>query len=405
MSGAAVSGTLGETQFMAFTSASSGDASRDAAATLGFTKTLIQTGTVREATEYLRAHASPEILLIEVANAEDAPLQLDALAEVVNPHTKVLVCGPLDSYRFYHWLMDLGIHEYLLQPFTAVQLKQAIVKGATKKQEAGVGNTPQVKKLIAVIGARGGVGTTTIASNLGAMFAREQHLATAIIDLDAYFGSVALAFDLEAGRGLRDALEKPDRVDSLFLERVMVKPFAPLSILSAEEPLGEVMVPQGNAGDMLFAAVREKFSMVVVDVPRQMNALSRYVLANADGVILVADPQLIALRDSLRIKDYLVDTLKRPAPHLLLNRVGMVAKHELSLKEFAKHYGSAPALHVPYLPDAIAASAEGALLIDTPKTLAALAPLQALASTLSGVEATQDAPEVSGLARLLKGKK
>lgn len=405
MSATPVSGTLGEVQFMAFASASSGDALRDGAAMLGFTKTVIQNGTVREATEYLRAHASPEILLIEVTSAEDAPLQLDALAEVVNPHTKVLVCGPLDSYRFYHWLMDLGIHEYVLQPFTAVQLKQAIVKGAAKKQEAGVGTTPQAKKLVAVMGARGGVGTTTIASNLGALLAREQHLATAIIDLDPYFGSVALAFDLEAGRGLRDALEKPDRVDSLFLERVMVKPFAPLSILSAEEPLGEVMVPQGNAGDMLFAAVREKFGMVVVDVPRQMNALSRYVLANADAVVVVADPQLMALRDSLRIKDYLVDTLKRPAPHLLLNRVGMAAKHELSLKEFSKHYGGEVALHLPYLPDAIAASAEGALLVNTPKTLAALAPLQALAVTLSGVEAVEDETELRGFARFLKGMK
>src|SRR5690606_17403563 len=135
--------------------------------------------------------------------------------------------------------------------------------------------------LIGVIGARGGVGTTTIATNLAAIFAENYSRTTGLVDLDPYFGSVALSLDLEPGRGMRDALEKPDRIDGLFLDRVMIKPSPNLSILSAEEPLQEAITSQPTSGHMLFAALMEKFNVVVADMPRQMNPLTRHVYAHA----------------------------------------------------------------------------------------------------------------------------
>jgi pilus assembly protein CpaE len=216
------------------------------------------------------------------------------------------------------------------------------------------------------------------------MLAKTQGLDTALFDLDSYFGAAALTLDIEAGRGLRDALEKPERVDGLFLERVMAKPFAGLSVLSGEEPLQEILHPHPTAGETILAALRHRFQAVVVDLPRQMNPLTRHVLAHADHVIIVAEPQLGPLRDALRLKDYVVDGLQRPAPLLLLNRVGMVAKHELAVKDFAKHYGSAPALQLPYLPEMVAAGADGKLPIANAKLAAALSPLAELLQTLTG---------------------
>ena len=404
------SGTLGNVQLMAWANAASLDAVRLAAKELGFTQVVIEAGTVAQATAYLRQHASPEILLVEIGNAEEAPAQLDALADVVNPLTKVLATGVIDSIRFYQWLSDLGIDGYLLQPFAAPELKQAIAKGAIKKAENKADGAPQSRKTIAVIGARGGVGTTTIASNLGALFAREHRRSTAIIDLDPYFGSVALSLDLEPSRGLRDALEKPDRVDALFLERVMIKPFEGLSILSAEEPLSDPITVQPNAGEMIFAALTEKFTTVLVDLPRQMNPMTRYVLAHADHTIIVAEPQLTSLRDSLRIRDLLVDQLRRPAPLLVLNRVGMSPKHELTPKEFAKNYAGEIAVQVPFMADAIAATAQGELLIDNPKLAAPLAPLRTLLRTLIGQASDEAADEkpaatTGSLMSRLSGKK
>ncbi len=396
-------------QLMAFTDAASSDTVKAVAAEMGLLRTHVAEGSVVQATEYLKQHASPEILLVAIQSADTAPLQLDALADVVNPHTKVLVTGTVDSIRFYQWLKDLGIEHYLLQPFSVGELKQAMVKGAAKKTEAEAPTGGAPKKIIAVMGARGGVGTTMIATNLGAIFAREHQLPTALIDLDPYFGSVALSMDLEPARGLRDAFEKPDRVDSLFLERVMVKPFNHLSVFGAEEPLVDPIVTQPNAGEMIFGALREKFQVMVVDVPRQMSPLTRYVLAQADHTILVAEAQITSLRDSLRIKDYLVDHLKRPAPMLLLNRVGLSAGNELSAKEFAKNFGHDITAQLPYLQEAIAATAQGELLSHTPKLNAALSPLRKIAHGVVGTAKTKEtkpaAPAGGSLFARLSGKK
>lgn len=387
-----VSGTLGTLQLLVFANAACTQPATQAGNELGFTQLRVETGDVTNATEFLSQQPSPEILLVEIGNQDQAPAQLDALANVVNPHTKVIATGKVDSIRFFQWLSDLGIDGYLLQPFSAQELKQAIAKGAIRKAEAAANKPAEQKTLIAVIGARGGVGTTTIATNLAAIFAKDLRLPTALTDLDPHFGSAALLLDLMPSKGMREALDKPDRVDTLFLERVMLKPFANLSILSAEEPISETIIPQANAGEMIVGALREKFRVIIADVPRQMNALTRHVIAQADHVLMVADPQLACLRDCLRFRDYLVEQLKRPAPRVLLNRVGQSKPNELSKQEFAKHYGHAVALELAFAHEAMTANAEGTLWEEKPKLSAQLQALRTLAKEF----AVAEAPAVAG---------
>lgn len=401
------SGTLGNVQLLAFVNAASTEPCQQAAKELGFSQVRVETGNVVKATEFLAQHPSPEILIVEIGSQEEAPAQLDALADMVNPHTKVLATGTVDSIRFFQWLSDLGIDGYLLQPFTAAELKQAIAKGSIKRAEASKDKPAEEKRLVAVVGARGGVGATTVAVNLAALFAREYEVPTALADLDPYFGCVALAMDLMPGRGLRDALEKPDRVDALFLERVMVKPFNHLSILCAEELLTETITMQPNAGEMVLAALREKFQIIVTDVPRQMNPLTRHILSQADHVIIVAEPQVTALRDSLRFKDYVVDGLKRPMPLVVLNRVGLSSANEVSARDFEKNYGHAVSASLPFMHEAVAAGAQGELLNTVPKLSAALNPLRTVAKQIVGArEADDESAEKSGsLFNRLLGKK
>jgi pilus assembly protein CpaE len=403
-----VSGTLGNVQFMLFASAASGDAARTAAKDLGFTQIHIDVGNVATAIDYLSQHASPEILVVEIGTADEAPTQLDALADVVNPHTKVLATGTVDSIRFYQWLSDLGIDGYLLQPFTAAELKQAIAKGRMKKPGEPDAKVVAQQKTIALIGARGGVGTTMVAANLAALFALSHKHVTALVDSDPYFGTTTLSVGLDPSRGLRDAFEKPDRVDGLFLERVMVKPFTNMAILGAEEPLSDTVSIQANAGEMILAALGEKVRTIVVDVPRQMNALTRTMLTKADHVIIVADPQLTSLRDSLRLRDYLVETLKRPTPMLVLNRVGMSATNELSVKEFAKNYGHEVTAQLPFMHEVVEATVQGELLASNQKLKPLLIVLRNLSRQLVGEEEVEDEASVKSggsLLSRLKGKK
>jgi pilus assembly protein CpaE len=241
-----------------------------------------------------------------------------------------------------------------------------------------------------------------MATALASLFAREHNLTTALVDLDAQFGSVALGLDLEPSRGLRDALEKPDRIDSLFLERVMMKASDRLSILSAEEPLGEQIHLHAHAGELLLAGLREKFPMIVLDLPRQFTPLTRYALAEADQVVIVTEPGILPLRDALRLRDLLVDQLKRPAPLYIVNREGLAGKHEVPRAEFAKHLGAPVALHVPFNAEIIALTARGDTLLEDAKLADGL---RKLAQQLSGGEAAATTKKTGGLAGLLKGRK
>ena len=164
--------------------------------------------------------------------------------------------------------MDLGIFSYLLKPLT-----QPMLEGAYQKSiEQASGQVKEEKKLgkvIAVMGTRGGVGSTTITLNLAGVLAELSKKPVALIDIDPHgVGSVALALDIEPSRGLREAMEKPDRIDSLFIERVMIKPHKNLSVLSAEEALHEHISPHDQAADALLGELRTKFGAVFLDIPR-----------------------------------------------------------------------------------------------------------------------------------------
>lgn len=393
-----MAGTLGTTQLLAYVSDGESAASiRGLMHRQNVRDFAVEPGTAVEATEFLKNHASPKTLIVEVPNSQDAPRLLDDLADVVHPSTRVIVTGPVDTFSFYHWLMGLGIHDYLLSPFNEQQLAAALQKGtaaATATSEAG----KETKRSIAVIGARGGVGATTVATAIACAIS-ELELPTALIDLDAQFGSVALGLDLEPSRGLRDALEKPDRIDGLFLERVMIKASPHLSILSAEEALNEHITLHANAGELLLGALREKFACTVIDVPRQLTALTRHALDQADHTVIVTEPSILALRDALRLRDLLVDTYKRPAPFMVINREGLAAKQEVPRAEFEKHLGGAPALHLPFHGEVMAATARGETMLKDGKIAGSL---RAFAQQLSGKEI---ASKKSGLGGLLRGRK
>src|SRR3546814_12807229 len=100
---------------------------------------------------------------------------------------------------------------------------------------------------LAVIGARGGVGASTIATSLAWLLSERGKRATALLDLDVHFGTGALALDLEPGRGLTDAIENPSRIDGLFIARAMVKASEKLAVLSAEAPKSSPVITHGSA--------------------------------------------------------------------------------------------------------------------------------------------------------------
>lgn len=357
---------------------------RQYATSKGWGEAIIHEGDIDVAVEHLKTSPSPEVLFVDINSAESASASFDRLADVCDPGVKVIVSGSINEYSFYCWLVDMGISSYLLRPLTQDALDKAYKKAVTppaSSSSAPVAAQPvENGKIIAIIGARGGVGATTIATNLAWIIAHHFEHTVALVDLDPQLGTVALALDLEPGRGLRDALEKPERIDSLFIDRVMVKMDDQMSILSTEEGLEEHIAPTEAAAEALFKQTRQKFSYVVVDVPRSLTPFTRAALAKADHVICVTELSLMGLRESLRYLEYFRDILKIQPPLFVANRVGVAGKHQMPVSEFEKGLGVKLSYSVPLVLDAHASSTAGQVLAETSKNSPAVKVFSALAA-------------------------
>ncbi|MBL6933238.1 MAG: P-loop NTPase, partial [Rhodospirillales bacterium] len=192
------------------------------AAENGWSENQVLEGSAAEAVDALNNIPTPEKLVIDLSGSADPIADIDALAQVCQPDTRVIALGDINDVNLFRHLMDMGVQDYLLKPVSAEDLNEAVSR-VDDVETQGTDDDERQGRLIAVIGARGGVGASTVAANIAWMMAHQQGQRVALIDLDLYFGSIALALDMEPGRGFREALENPSRIDGLFVERAMVR--------------------------------------------------------------------------------------------------------------------------------------------------------------------------------------
>lgn len=234
---------------------------------LGWPPEKCNKGGLRNAIQSLSVSASPNILMVDLSESGDPLNDINALAEVCEPGTVVIAIGQVNDVRLYRDLLASGIHDYLLKPLSANMLRDSLNQAQAVFLAPRTGEAEGVKRHMstAVIGTRGGVGASTLATSLAWLFATEKHMPTALLDLDVHFGTGALALDLEPGRGLTDAIDNPSRIDGLFIERAMIRASDNLAILSAEAPINHPLMTDGSAFVQLQEEFRHSFEMTVLD--------------------------------------------------------------------------------------------------------------------------------------------
>lgn len=274
---------------------------------LGWQPEKCNKGGLRNAIQSLSVTASPSILLVDLSESGDPLNDINALAEVCEPGTVVIAIGQVNDVRLYRDLLASGIHDYLLKPLSAGSVRDAITSAQTvfsaPRNAEGEGTKRHIST--AIVGTRGGVGASTLATSLAWLFSASHNAPTALLDLDVHFGTGALALDLEPGRGLTDAIDNPSRIDGLFIERAMIRANDNLSILSAEAPINSPLMTDGAAFVQLEEEFRQAFEMTVVDLPRNMLINFPHVLADVNLVMLVTEMTLASARDTIRLASWL----------------------------------------------------------------------------------------------------
>jgi pilus assembly protein CpaE len=324
------------------------DVLRPVVAELGWQSERCTKGGLRSAVQSLSIAASPNILLVDLSESGDPLNDINALAEVCEPGTVVLAVGQVNDVRLYRDLISSGIHDYLLKPLSTATLREALTQAQTAFSTPKSVDASTVKKHVstAVIGTRGGVGASTIATSLAWLFSDDK-LATALLDLDIHFGTGALSLDLEPGRGLTDAIENPSRIDGLFIERAMIRANDKLALLSAEAPIHTPLLTDGGAFMQLEEEFRAAFDMTVIDLPRNMLVNFPQLLANVNVVVLVTEMTLASARDSIRLLSWLKNNAGHAQVIVAANKV-QVGLSEIGKSDFEASIERKIGLSIPY---------------------------------------------------------
>ena len=370
----------------------------------GWADNMVFAGGVAAAVRMLGGMPCPEFLIIDLAESNDPRADMQALADVCEAGTLVLAIGTINDVMLYRDLLNAGVHDYLVKPLSQDALEDAIASAEAALMAADEDAVPLEETAgasVAFVGVRGGLGTSTIVTNIAWLMA-ERAQPTTLLDLDLYFGTSAMQFDMEPGRGLADALDNPERVDGLFLERAVIKPHTNLSILGAEAAVGSMPEPSEGVLHQLILSLTDNFTNVVVDIPRQILGHHTDILKATKDIVLVTDYSLTAARDCIRLLSHIRQTAPTATVHIVAIK-GTASGQEVNEKDFENSIEHTISASIPFdTKTMMQASQQGKLVVDSAATSKLATAMQDVLNLVSATPSGAD--QKAGWLKKLMGK-
>jgi pilus assembly protein CpaE len=326
---------------------------------LGKAHLKIQMGGMTAAIEAYRNAPTPNVIILETEGRGDILADLDQLASVCDAGTRLVVIGRLNDVLLYRELVRRGVSDYVIAPVTPIDVVRAICNLFSPQDAKPVG------RIVAIIGAKGGVGASTVAHNIAWAIARDLALDSVVADLDLAFGTAGLDYNQDPTQGIADAVFSPDRVDTAFVDRLLSKCTDHLSLLAAPATLDRVYDFGTEAFDSIFDTLRISVPCVVLDVPHQWSGWTKRALTSADDILIVAAPDLANLRNTKNLFDLLKNSRPNDRPPLYcLNQVGVPKRPEIKAAEFAKAIETDPVALIPFEPQLFGLAANNGQMIE-----------------------------------------
>lgn len=319
----------------------------------------VQMGGIVAAIEAYNGSPTPNVIMVEHnGNGTDLIDGLDRLSEVCDAGTKVVIVGRLNDIVLYRELVRRGISDYVMSPLSALDVVRSVSNLFSAPDAEPVG------RVLAVIGAKGGVGASTVAHNVSFSIARDLQLDTVIADLDLPFGTAGLDFNQDPPQGIADAVFSPDRVDSAYIDRLLSKCTDHLSLLASPATLEREYDFNAESFDTVIDAMRGTIPYIVLDIPHLWTAWSKRMLIGADEVLIVTMPDLASLRNAKNLFDFVRSSRPndRP-PFYVLNQVGMPKRPEVRTVDFAKALEAQPVASIPFEPQIFGTAANNGQMI------------------------------------------
>lgn len=295
----------------------------------------VQMGGPAAAVEAFRSAPTPNIIVLEaVADPATLVSHLESLSESCDAGTKVVVIGHVNDVQLYRDLIRRGVSEYLIAPLEPLDVLRTLSELYVAPEARNLG------RVIAVMGAKGGVGASTVAHNVSWAIARNLDASTVIVDLDIAFGTAGLNFNQDPPQGIAEAVFAPERLDSNLLDRLLSRCSDNLALLAAPAVLDRTIDLDEEALEQLLELLRASVPCIILDVPHQWGAWVKRTVLSADEIVIVAEPELASLRNAKNLVDLSRATRPNDAvARLVLNRVGVPKRPEINAGEFSKALG------------------------------------------------------------------
>ena len=293
-------------------------------------KVVVHMGGIKSAIALYGDAPTPNLIIAETVLGRSEMLSdLESLAEVCDPNTKVVVVGYLNEVEIYRELLRFGVSDYVVGPVSVPQVIEAISSIYANP------DTDPIGQVIAFVGAKGGSGSSTVCHNTAFALSNLVEADVVVADLDLPFGTGGLDFNLDPFQGINEALASYERLDEALLDRLLSRCADHLSLLAAPIVLDHPYNIDTNACTSVIDIMRRAVPWIAVDVPHVWTAWAKEVLLKADTVVITAAPDLANLRNTKN----LLDELKRSRPNdslpiLVLNQLGVPKRPEITRKEF-----------------------------------------------------------------------
>jgi pilus assembly protein CpaE len=304
----------------------------------------VQRGRMHDVIAYLeRAATPPRLLIVDLSGLETPLSEVDRLSEVCEPSIVVIALGDRNNIMLFRELMRIGVADYITKPLMADFLEPYV-----REHSVSVAQTPQQARrgrVVAFTGARGGVGATTLAVTTAVRLSKVQKRRVAYVDLDLYGGVAAVQLGVAPG-GLIDALKNYQRLDSLFLDRTLLRVNPRLAVMAEETPLRSDVSVRPEAIDALVGTLAEDFHYVFLDLPRRFGDAHAHVMGCARTRVIVVDRTVPALRDGARLMELTRETSGQTVVAVNDHHPGL--RGLVKTDTIEKALGRAPDLEIDY---------------------------------------------------------
>ncbi len=284
------------------------------------------------------AQTEPDIVIVAVDKDQEKALRLVEQINHTSPECNILVTCSSSDGNLILQAMRAGAKEFLQHPVELNDLVQAIERISERPALRGEAKTRGCS-VIAVAGSTGGVGSTSVAVNLGCSLAAHEKNSVVLVDLDLCLGDADVCLDAIPDFTLLDVAQNTTRMDIMLLKRSLTKHSSGLFLLPRPVQLDDIDDITLDDLSRLVGLLRATFTHIILDLSKSFGALDRLALNLADHVLLVTQLDLPCLRNVVRLMmsfkemDGLTDKVK-----VIVNRTG-VDKSQISFKKAQETIG------------------------------------------------------------------